>query len=326
MDAYLTWPHHLNHAAGILRLLPGVRLFIGHDQKMIDHARQLGLDHHLGLPPAQDRPVIVASGNELPSVKRAILLEHGIGQTYVTDDGDPFDHCCWPGGVGRENVVLFVCPNDRVAEANWWRYPNADCAVVGSPHVEQLREHRGYPLPEPRVAISTHWESGPIPELRSSFAHYQDVYEKLCRSRPEAFVMHGHPRHQDFTAWKAREWGVEFVADFADLTQRAWCYVTDNSSTLYEWAALDRPVVSVNAPWYRRQVEHGARFWDLADVGEQVFDPADLSTAIDFAMADLMPQRQRRATIVRHLFGADVSRGASQRAADAICAAVEAAA
>lgn len=316
MDAYVTQPQHLDHLAPVWTALPPARrgrLFVGFGAEMAAYAVTLGLEPYAGAPPQQQEPVLVASGNELPGIRSAILLEHGVGQTY-----QGVDHTSWPGGVGREQVVLFVCPNQRVARANAERYPTVPTEVVGSPFVEALRRLPPYPLDVPRVALSTHWESGLCSETRGAWAHMESAYEAACRARPDAFVLHGHPRHQDFTAWKAREWGVEFEPSFAMLTRRAWVYVTDNSSTLYEWAALGRPVVVVSAPWYRREVEHGLRFWALADVGVQVSEPDEFDAALIVALADPSPQRQRRAAICSYLFGADLSRGAAQRAADAI--------
>lgn len=321
VDALITQAHLLPHALPVWHALDEKvrgRLFVGFDPRMNAEASKYGFDAHFGTPAPSDTPVLVASGNDLPGIQRAVLLEHGVGQTYAGG----FDHICWAGGSGRENVVLFIVPNDNVRWANQARYPNTPCAVVGSPHVELLRKLPPYPLSDMRVAISSHWEINLVPELRSAFSWYEDEYRRLCEAAPDAFVMHGHPRYQQYTEWKAREWGVEFCSSFEELTQRAWLYVVDSSSTAYEWAALGRPVVHVNAPWYRTGVEHGLRFWRLADLGPQVFQPSELEAAIGLALADPSPVANRRRGIVEELFGADLSAGAAQRAADAIASAV----
>lgn len=315
-NAYVVNPWHADHALPVWDALsPAFRgeLYAGHDVATHRYMTSLGFDPLIGMPPPSDIPTIVASGNELPAVRRAILLAHGIEQTYSA-----VDHVCWAGGPGRENVILFICPDEASAQANWKRYPETPCAIVGSPHVEVLRQMPPYPLPEPRVAISCHWEGSMIPELRGGFAWFESAYEKLIRAHAEGFVLHGHPRYQDYTAWKAREWGCEFEPSFERLTQRAWCYVADNSSTIYEWAAMGRPVVVVSPPWYRRNIEHGKRFWTMCDIGPHVSDPAVLESAIQVAIADPSPIALRRQTICLELFGSDLSAGASMRAAKAI--------
>lgn len=316
-NAYIVNPWHADHALPVWDALsPAFRgeLYAGHDVATHRYMTGLGFDPLIGMPPPSDIPVIVASGNELPAVQRAILLEHGSGQTY-----SGISHVCWAGGPGRQNVILFICPNETVAKKNWERYPDTPCAIVGSPHVEVLRQLPPYPLADQRIAISTHWEAAHLcPELRSGWAWFESAYEKLCRARPESYVLHGHPRYQDYTAWKAREWGVEFEPSFEHLTQRAWAYVCDSSSTIYEWAAIGRPVVVVSPPWYRREVEHGGRFWEHVDVGPHVSDPSILESAIDVAICDPAPIALRRQTICLELFGSDLSAGASMRAAKAI--------
>ena len=60
------------------------------------------------------------------------------------------------------------------------------------------------------------------------------------------------------------------MRDFDEVMERSTLYICDNSSTLYEFASTGRPVVVLNAPWFRRDIEHGLRFWEHADVGVSV--------------------------------------------------------
>ncbi len=112
------------------------------------------------------------------------------------------------------------------------------------------------------------------------------------------------------------EIGVQFVGEFDDVLRRADVYVTGNSSTLYEFAALDRPVVVLNAPWFRRDVEHGMRFWEYADVRVQVDSPEDLQAGIAEALDDTPARQERRREILDVLYP---YRGhASKRAAEVL--------
>lgn len=316
MNALITLPHLWDHARPIWDALdPSVRgnLYVGFDHRMQAYASAQGYEPIFGLPPKSDVPVLVASGNDLVAVKWAILASHGVDQVY-----EGVSHVCWAGGPGRQNVVLFLCPNGASSGANRTTYPNAHYAVVGSPHVEALRSLPPYPWPHQRIALSAHWDVGLVPEMRSALAWYETAYEKCCRDNPTAFVLHGHPRCAQWFEWKAREWGIEYCPDLAELTQRAWLFVTDSSSASYEWAALGRPVVHLNAPWWRKEISHGLRFWEYADLGVQVEAGDELEAAIQVAIADPAPIAQRRQQIVRELFGEDLSEGAAARAARAI--------
>lgn len=316
VDAYAVGQGHLDHCAPIWKALaPEARgtFYVGEMAHSFRWAESLGLDPQPGIPSWSDRPVLIATGNDLNLVKRPILIEHGSGQTYIG-----VDHPCWPGGYGRDSVILFLVPNDRVAEANLATYPNANVEVVGSPHVEVLRAQPPYPQERHRIALSAHWASYIVEEARSGWAHYEDAFREACEMAPDDFVIHGHPRMQDYTGGLAAKWGVEFEPDFTHLTQRAWLYVVDSSSTAFEWMALDRPVIFYSPPWFRRDVHHGGRFWEWVDAGVHVEKPEDLESAFLTALADPKPIRQRRMTVARYLWGHDLSHGASARAARAV--------
>jgi hypothetical protein len=94
---------------------------------------------------------------------------------------------------------------------------------------------------------------------------------------------HWHPKARDVHDW-FRSVGVLIFDQFDDVLDEADLYVADNTSTLFEFASTDRPVVVLNAPWYRRDVEHGGRFWQWADVGVQVNEPEFLTMGIDAAL------------------------------------------
>ena len=157
------------------------------------------------------------------------------------------------------------------------------------------------------------------PETRGALDHYRAALPALAR---EFTVLgHGHPRlFMDPRAGLAetyRSLGIEVVQSFDEVLERADLFVADNTSALYEFAATGRPVVVMNAPWYRRTVEHGLRFWEFADVGLQVDEPGQLVATVERALRDPKKQRERRAAIVREVYG--VAPGtAAQTAATAI--------
>src|SRR5690606_11471308 len=89
--------------------------------------------------------------------------------------------------------------------------------------------------------------------------------------------------------------GIEVVERFEEVVERADVYCCDASSTLYEFAALDRPVGVLNDPKYRRDVEHGGRFWEAAHVGVQVDEPHELVPSIKRALRNTKADRDARA-------------------------------
>lgn len=287
----------------------------------------------VGRPGASADPLLVASYSDAKASpgRSLILLEHGSGQTYTGSpaaDRNP----CYSGGTGHERVVLFLAPNETVA-ARWrHHYPATPAVAVGTPYLDRwhlkgsllgVRDR----VAAPTVALSFHWENRLVPESRSTFPHYNPDLPALCqwaKSNSMRLLGHGHPRLWGRIVRRWQQLGVDHTPGFADVLDRADVYICDNSSTLYEFASTDRPVVVLNAPWYRRDVSHGLRFWEHADVGIQVDEPADLPDAIAEALTDPPAVAQRRREVVREV--CPLADGhATQRAVEAICGVLNAA-
>lgn len=258
--------------------------------------------------------MIVASGNDARLVRGqpTVYLEHGAGQTYGAGEFG------YAGARGLDQVRLFLCPNEHVAAK--WRsaYPQAAVHSVGCPALDRVSVGMALHARQQRtVAITFHWECGVAPEARSAFMHYRNelgtIVEQLNRSG-FTVIGHGHPR-----IWRRLEqfWsglGVEPVKDWDDVIDRAGILVADNTSAMYEWAAIGRPVVVLNAPWYRRDVEHGLRFWSHVP-GRMVDEPGDVVDAVVTAQHDLS-SRLLRVAAARYAYAP--GRPAAARAADAI--------
>lgn len=170
------------------------------------------------------------------------------------------------------------------------------------------------------VAITFHWECRLVPETRSAWEHYDRALPDLVAWADRNGIRllgHGHPRLWGRIERRWTRLGVEPVERLDDVLDRADLLVADNTSALFEFASTDRPVVVLNAPWYRRDVEHGGRFWTWADVGVQVDRPEELPGAIAVALADPPSIERRRAEIVGEVYHRRDGR-AALRAADAI--------
>lgn len=244
--------------------------------------------------PLGSRVFLVASYRDLWALgdRPTILLEHGAGQSYLGG------HPAYAGGSGRDHVVLFCCPNAQSARLNAAAYPSARVAVTGDPSLEALR--RIVYEPDGTVAVAFHWDAQALPETRWAWPHYRDALAELARHAK--VIGHAHPRAFGVLApWYAAH-GIEPVADFSDVCRRAAVLVADNTSAMFEFAALGHPVVVLNAPWYRRDVNHGGRFWDWADVGVQVDEPEALLKAIATALEDPPEVASRRREITTEIY------------------------
>lgn len=260
IDLYASRPHYASHMLPIRAALPETLR-----GAMTGPPRP---EHWWAVDPEPERfgTVMVAGYVDLQHVAdradTVIYVEHGCGQTYP---GDPrsVDDPSYSGGAGHGTVALHVCPSEKVADR--WRARGLDAVAVGAPILDPWhRSVRSFePLSEPTVALTFHWDCGLIPETRSAFRHYEAAIGRcvgLWRSSGFHVVGHGHPRVAGALGAVWAEHGVPTVTlgwiyDHVDL------FAGDNSSVLYEFASLGRDVLCLNAPWYRRDVEHGLRFW-----------------------------------------------------------------
>jgi len=115
-----------------------------------------------------------------------------------------------------------------------------------------------------------------------------------------------------------RRMGIEIVQDFSEVCRRADLYVCDNSSTLFEFASTGRPVVVLNDPQFRREVNHGGRFWTWATVGYQCDRPEDLIPTVERALLDPPAQQAERERVLDLAYAYRTA--GAQRASDALLA------
>lgn len=267
-----------------------------------------GREWGVPLPPNRHGAIwLVAGAADAQRLGRGvpvIYLEHGAGQSYP---GDPRSAAAmsYSGGAGLDDVILFLCPSEQVA-ARWrTRYPRTPAVVVGAPKLDrwhsQLTRNRKvdpeqdvrssrnpYSKPEPTVAVTFHWPNTLCPETQWAIPHHRaglpTLRDELAAAGVE-LIGHGHPR-----AWRQlrREWtrlGIRPVENLTTVFDQADLLVVDNSSAGPEFASLGRPIVWVSAPWYRRHVHHGGRFWDWTQGVPHVEDPGDLADVVLAALA-----------------------------------------
>lgn len=320
VDAYASMAHYAHHLEPVFDALS---------------PEERGTFYTRSLPPATDGPILVASRQDGERTKKrpTILVEHGCGLAYDSDHGS------YSGGKGWDHAVLFLAPNVQTCKRWGSRYPETPCEVVGSPRLDELcniprKIFTANVVPperssmaqadgsvfapsseerKPEVAISFHWNCGLNSFTQWAFPFFAKALPRLA----EEFdvIGHAHPR-----AWRRlqpiyRQLGIEPVRDFDEVVARATLYVCDNSSTMYEWAALDRPVLALDAPWYDRTKDVNWRFWSHVP-GPSCDDPTFLNDAVREALRDppkAQAMRQRATGVVFPLIG-----GSAERATNAI--------
>lgn len=331
VDLLASERHFLDHLAPIWHALPAERRGEVHvyDQ-LLEHAKSLGLvgkGHRSTGGAAQllrgrRGVVMTASYRDLKTARDAgrqvVYAEHGAGQSYSDNQTS------YAGGANRLGVCLLLVPGEHPAERNRRTHPAIRQEVVGSPKMDawHLREPkvRG---DKPVVAVSFHWDCQLFPEARSAWDHYRKAIPQLAVDERWKLLGHGHPRILEQLRRVYEANGVEVVPDFHQVLERADVYCVDNSSTLFEFASTDRPVVVMNCPLYRRNVEHGLRFWECADVGVQVDQADQLVAGIARALEDAPEQQHARRRAVARVYRFTDGR-ASERAASAIVEVLEA--
>lgn len=256
IHAYASEPHFLEHLRAIHKHLPdGLRGMAGGDIT-VDEADV----------------VMVASFKDawafhgLP--ERLIYIEHGAGQTYIPMEGAHPHAERYSGGPLPDNVIGCIAPRQEVADR--WDRPSV---AVGCPVVDdyELFGEEGV------IAITFHWRATRVcPEATNALDHYaQALGRMVVKWRREGLEIlgHQHPRFpQAAHLWKHLK---VRQADVDEVRRRASLLIADNTSLAYEMLHIGRNVISLNAPWFRRDVEHGLRFWSHVP-GRMIDEPEEL--------------------------------------------------
>lgn len=285
-------PHYLEHLVAIWKHLP----------------ERLRGDRMFGQQARPDKRwdagdvVMVAAFGDIWRVRnhRIIYVEHGAGQSYrgISDEVAAHYH----GGQHPEHVIGYIGPRQSVVDA--WGRPGF---AAGSPVCDDYELFSE----EQVAAITFHWNARRVcPEATTAFEHYIDRLPEIVASlRRNGWEVLGH-RHPRFdhmsSAWRnldVREANVD------EVRRRAQVLIADNTSLMYEMLYLGRAVVALNAPWFRRDVDHGLRFWDLCPP-RQVDDADGLLKLIAAEFPDPFgDMTERELAITAQVYGQPLSRG-----------------
>ena len=256
IDVYASERHYIDHLAPVWHALdPQYRLrFIVSNSTMQQYAANKGIYAEVGQP-SGNLTLVASYGDYRRTKGPVVFMEHGIGHSYSND------HPSYVGGRGKDRTVLFLCQNHLTAEKNQLTYPHIPSVIVGTPKLDNVAVR---PAQGRTVAVSFHWECKVAPETRSSLPHFKPILPILQKAKDINLIGHAHPR-TGFNKSVQRiyaQLGIEYVHTFDEVLDRADLYIIDNSSSAYEFAAAGRHVLHLNAPWYRKDVNHGLRFWD----------------------------------------------------------------
>jgi hypothetical protein len=268
--------------------------------------------------PDGENPILSASSGDLTrwmngenprSRRKKILMEHGVGIVYGTD------HPSYAGGKGiRSAVDLFLAPNQIIFNKTKKILPKKEQYIIGTPKLDKWHGYKDA-VPQksgPLVAtISFHWKKGRMvaPEAGNAFDYYSGVLAAvktnlmLLSDRQNIILYgHAHPRIseklQNFYMYE----GILYVKDFDHVMDYAGLYITDNSSTIYEFLVTGKPVLILNCPKFRKSVNFGIRFWDYTDIGPQCERPEDLESKIIEALEEKDKYKEAREKAVVDLF------------------------
>lgn len=253
-----------------------------------------------------------------------VHVQHGAAQTYPADPRSA-GHGAFGGGDGLDHVRLFISPSEVDADRWRTRYPEAAAVAVGCPKMDawlgdiRPKTVRGN-VTGPVVAVTFHHENAQIQEqgsartfLRSELPALRDYMASIGG----ILLGHGHPRNWPNLRDMYRRFGIPCTEDLGDVFDRADVLVVDNSSAAYEFASLGRPIVWVSPPWYRREVEHGMRFWRDTVGLPHVQRPEDLIPQVMRALDDAPADVDHRSIMVRRVYK-HTDGHAAERAAQAV--------
>ena len=308
IDAYASRPNYVDHIAPVWAALGDRGTLWVAEARLAQRARTRGVTAQVGAPDGA-RPTLVASyRDELAVPGPVVLLEHGAGQHYGGVDASSM-------GATRTNVLLYLAPNPDCADRMATVLPNARTVAVGCPRLDR---HLGRPDPPngpPVVGLTWHWPARTWPEAMWAWPHYRPYLPALAQGR--TLVGHGHPRIMGRLIGDYRRAGVRVESDPETFLDSIDLLVADNTSLLFEAAAVGIPVAVLDAPWYRRHVEHGLRFWEWADIGPRTGAGPALPETVDRAWQERDLFRPTREAMRDAVYGPWDGKAAA-RAADAI--------
>lgn len=260
---------------------------------------QYGLQR--GVDPSQSLAMVVSLADQVTAEKLGFSVvrgEHGIGQTYDS----PQRSSSYAGSAMHARLYAYLAPGIHPYLQHRANCPGVVGYRVGSPFLDR------FPVLKEKqtdiVGFVFHWDNQAQAETRSTWAYWVDPILDLL-NKGVVVRLHCHPREAaNFRAKFLIPHHMEhlWVETMAELHREADVICGDNTSALYFMAASGHPVVMLNHPTYRREIEHGLRFWECSDVGIPCDKKWDLEASIERASAREDVDLEFREEALRYTF------------------------
>lgn len=275
LNAYASHPHYVNYIKPIWDRLPNKLKGEFHVHPRCDGLYDLPTARQFTNP---QPPLIVAGATDAKRADRYIFIEHGAGQTYEAGHGNYANH-------PKPGCLAAIVPGPYCARIMQQANPNLPVIQAGAYTLREVikswligpQEPEGIvnimPM-QPTILFTWHWRGAAVsPEADTGFGQFR---ESMLQIHPSMRVKgHAHPRILGEAAEWYRQHGIPTVETSAQALQNMSLLVADNTTMIYEAAALDLPVIVMNPSMYRKGTHHGLRFWDMIP-GPQANSPDEI--------------------------------------------------
>jgi glycosyltransferase involved in cell wall biosynthesis/Flp pilus assembly protein TadD len=249
-----------------------------------------------------------AARAEIPRAKVVYLQPGFTGAAHMVPLAIAADYACVIEESARARLIAAGLPSERI-----W--------VTGAVQMDPLfRNERGplpFALPPDRKTVmfaptfNPHLSAAPMLGAKAAALIRGDRDDLSIVIKPHPITCDHQPQWMEW--WRtlaAADPHVHLVADpTADVVpylQAADVLISDCSSVVFQYLALDRPIVLVTNPARvhdPRGYNADALEWRWRDLGEEVEDVTHLAAAVARALADPGTRADRRAEYRRLLFG-----------------------
>lgn len=227
--------------------------------------------------PDPSRILLVASSQELRRARhphnKCFLVEHGAGQTYIGDRSSAYSD----GTKGYDNVVGFICSTDAVYQRRRLLFPDVPSTLAGVPKLDKYVNQDVSPT-EKTACLTFHWDCPVAVESHCTFPNFVKYLPRaVAEWKAQGWTIYGHyhPRIPELSH-EYKKLGIPVLHTEQEVFNTCSVLIADNTSLLFEFMGLGRSVVFLNGHLYRREINHGLRFWEAVEHGTDLRYPRDI--------------------------------------------------